>query len=628
MAATNRPYEQFGSFILFKRLEADSLGDVWRAGRIEGAELGKTVTVHRLTGGKRDAFVAAANEARALAPLLTGTTFAKEQTIDVVNGTPFIAHEYGGGRSLRHIVDRARGTNGAAPNPIPLDQAMVITEKVALSLATTADLRYMGNRLAHGGLIPQFVWIADDGEIRVAGQQLGKAMIASLSDPKFHAEFARYFAPEYQTLGEPTRSSEVYSIGAILYLLVTGSEPPEAVSTSAFANTIHAAKTPVGQPIPEDIRGLIHKSLNIDPAVRFPSVADMKQAVSALAHGGKYSATTFNLAFYLSNLLKKEMETEALDREKEAKVNVAAYADAPSHPAPAIVTEPSMAAYEEAPRKSRGGLIAAAASVVVVVGAGAAYLLLKPKAAPPIVAAVPLSSTVKAQITAPAVIASSPATTSAETTGTMDAAARKKAFEQAVNQKLQEEMMKLQADYTKSLKQQQSKNAPVQIASAAPPPLPAEENSPSAAQLDSRRLANRTDTAPAPLVQQPAAPVITQTQAPVPQPQAPAPAPAVVVREGDVIEYTELDTVPLPVRSIKPDYPRLAMQQRAKGEVVVSALISETGEVLEVKVLKADTRFGFSEAAIRAMKGARFSPPVKDGKHVRTWRPQMFVFSP
>jgi TonB family protein len=628
MAAKNRPYEQFGSFILFKRLEGDSLGDVWRAGRIDGAQLGKTVAVHRLTGGKRDVFVACANEARALAPLLTGTTFAKDQVIDVANGTPFIAHEYGGGRSLRYIVDRSRGTNGAAPNPIPIEQALVIAEKVALSLATTADLRYMGNRLAHGALVPQFIWIADDGEIRVAGQQLGKAMIASLGEQKFHLELARYFAPEYQTLGEPTKSSEVYSLGAILYLLVTGNEPPEAISTSAFANTIHAAKTSIGQPIPEDIRGLIHKSLNIDPAVRFASVADMKQAIAALAHGGKYSATTFNLAFYLSNLLKKEMEAEALDREKEAKVNVAAYADAASLPiaAPVHATEPAMAAYAEEPKKSRAGLIAAAAALVLAVGAGAAYMFLKSKPAPAIVASAPASTTVKAQITAPAVIASTPITT-ATTTGTMDPAAQQKAFEQAVEQKLQAEMMKLQSDYTKSLKQQQSKNAPVQIASAAPPPA-AEESDPSASQLDARRLAARNDTAPATPLQQPVVPAVTQTQAPIPQPQAPAPAPVVGVREGDVVEFTELDTVPLPINNVKPEYPRLAIQQRIRTQVVVSALISETGAVLDVKVLKGDARFGFNEATTRAMKATRFSPPMKDGKHVRTWRPQTYAFTP
>ena len=41
----------------------------------------------------------------------------------------------------------------------------------------------------------------------------------------------------------------------------------------------------------------------------------------------------------------------------------------------------------------------------------------------------------------------------------------KKAFEAAVQQKMQEEMMKLQSDMNRQLKQQQSKNTPVQTAS-------------------------------------------------------------------------------------------------------------------------------------------------------------------
>jgi protein TonB len=630
MPSKNRPYEQFGSFILFKKLESDALGDLWRAGRLDGTQVGRTVALRRISGGKRDVFVAAAAEARTLAPLLTGTTFAKEQVIDVINGVPFIAHEYGGGRSLRHIVDRARGANGTAPNPIPLDQAIVIAEKVALSLATTADLRYLGNRLAHGALIPQFIWIAEDGEIRVAGQQLGKAMITSLGDPKFHAEFGRYFAPEYQTLGEPTKSSEVYSLGAILYLLVTGNEPPEATTTSAFANTIHAAKTATGQPVPDEIRTLIHKSLNIDPAVRFASVADMKQAISALAHGGKYSATTFNLAFYLSNLLKKEMESEALDREKEAKVNAAAYAEAPSAPsAPTPIT--MTAPFEDtAPKKSKMGLMAAAAAVVVLAGgAGAFYMLRsKPAAATPArtAASKPAPPPVKAQIAAPALIASTPAAGSTTTaaTGTLDPAAQKKAFEAAVEQKMQEEMMKLQADYTKSLKQQQSKNAPVQTAAAqSSAATTSDDNGPSAAQLDQRRLAARQETTTALPVQQQPAPLVAQTAT---EP-APAPAPVPTVHEGDVVDFTELDRVPQATTNIRADYPRIAMQQKAKGTVVVSALISENGDVLDVKVLRGDARFGFNDAAIRAMKAARFSPPMKDGKRVKTWRPQTFVFS-
>jgi len=85
-----------------------------------------------------------------------------------------------------------------------------------------------------------------------------------------------------------------------------------------------------GAAVPDDIKPILDKSLNLDPAMRYGSVADMKQALSALTNSGKYSATTFNLAFYLSNLLKKEFESEAVEREKETKVNVAPYVEAAS----------------------------------------------------------------------------------------------------------------------------------------------------------------------------------------------------------------------------------------------------------------------------------------------------------
>jgi TonB family protein len=613
MSAKNRPYEQFGSFILFKKLETDALGDLWRAGRVDNGQLGPTMAVRRLLGGNRAALTASAGEAHNLVPLLAGTTFAKDQTIDAANGIPFVAHEYAGGRSLRHIVDRARGGVGVSPNPIPLDQAIVIAEKIALSLATTADLRYLGNRLSHGALIPQFVWITDEGEIRVGGQQLGKGLIGSMSDTKVAAELGRYFPAEYRASGDISKTTDVYSLGAILYLLITGLEPPDAATGSAFAQTIRAAKTFSGQPLPDDLRAIIEKSLAIDPNARYATINDMKQVLSALVHGGNYSASTFNLAFYLSNLLKKELEVEALEREKESKVNAAAYAEVPM----ASVTP--MPSSDETPAKSRMPLYAAAAAIIIAVAAGAFYLL-KPKPPAPVVhKAVPP----KTQVISQPVIAAAPITS---TTAPLDPAAQKKAFEAAVQQKMQEEMMKLQADMNRQLKQQQSKNAPVQTASVLAP-LQSQQQSDdrgSAAALDQRRIAAQ------PLTQTQAA----QQQPVVPQPQtsalAPPPvtqAPVSTIREGDVVDVTELDKVPEPLSKIHPYFPPLAAQQHAEATIILSALISENGDVTDVKVLRGDGRFGFNDAAVRAIRAVRFTPPIKDGKRVKTWRPQSITFT-
>lgn len=632
MAAKNKPYEQFGPYILFKKLESDSLSELWRAARIEGSSAANLVALRRFTGGNRDAMNASVSAARDLVPQLSGTSFVKHQVADSIGGVPFLAYDYAGGRSLRHIVDRARGASGVTPNPIPLDQAIVVAEKVALSLATAEEMRAGGARLTHGALIPQFIWITDDGEIRVAGHGLGAGLVASL---KTSPELARYVAPEMQQTGNATKASEVFAMGAILFLLITGSEPPDAATASAFMSAVRAAKAFSGVEIPADIRAILDKSLTLDPATRYASMADMKQAISALANSGNYSATTFNLAFYVNNLLKKELEGEALDRDRESKLNLAPYLEAPA-PAPMPVAAtpapmPSFASASPEPpaAKSKAPLAIAAAVGIALVGGGAYFMFATkskdatPQKNPAVATAQMIPQQKKAPISIQPLVAATPATTNtaAATNTAGDEAARKKAFEDAVQQKLQEEMMKLQADYTKSLQKQQSKNAPVPVA---PTPAPAvtqrvADDSPSAAQLDQQRLAAQpqaTQSVAPQVVQRP-----TQQQAPQVADQQPAPAPARVVHEGDVIDVNDVDTPPRVARQGTLNYPPMAMRQRIETTIFVTALIDENGNVEDARILRGDKRFGFEDAAVRAVKSTKFTAPVKDGKRVKSWFP-------
>ena len=645
MPVRNKPYEQFGAFILFKKLESDALGELWRAARIADGAIAGTVALRKLTGGDRDALVAAAATTSAIVPNLSGTSFVRNQVVDTHGGVPFVAHDYAGGRSLRYLINRARGSNGSPAYPMPLDQAVAIAEKVALSVATTAELRYGADRLMHGALLPQFVWITDEGEIRVAGQGLGSGLIASLKDAKVGAELSRYVAPEYQATGRPSKSSEVYSLGAILFLAVTGIEPPDPLNASAFTMTMRSAKTMAGTPLPDDIRILFDKSLNLDPAARYASVADMKAAISAVA--SHYSATTFNLAFYISNLLKKDLEVEQQEREKEQKVNVAPYLELPepaaSDASPVSMNVPFAAAPEPQP-KSRLPLAVAAVVAIAAIGGGAWFALAPKMTATRTAPAKQLASAVPAPVpqqvppapvmSQPIVTASpavEPGTDTIATTATAadDEATRKKAFEDAVRKKLEEEMMKLQAEYDRKLQRERSRNAPALGVAQPAASSVASVPSTTAAEPGQRQPEARpveTAAAPtatvAPVTQPVAPPVSTATQVVVQPPPAPA------VRDGDVIEFAALDRQPEAVRPIRPTYPAIAQKMKIQTFVIVSALISERGDVVDVRILKSDPRFGFDDAAVRAVRAARFSPPMKDGKRVRTWRPQTIVFAP
>jgi TonB family protein len=655
MSARNKPYDQFGPYILFKKFEADALGELWRAGRIENGTLGPTVALRRLTGGNRGAVASNVQAVAPILPRISGSSFVRDQQAGVTDGVPWLSWEYAGGRSLRYVIDRSRGSKEHQPNPLPLDQAIVIAEKIALSLATMAELRDTnGTRFSHGALVPQFVWIGDDGEIRVAGQQLGSAMIASLADANVYADVARYFAPEYRVAPHGQKNADVYNLGAILFLLVTGQEPPDAATASAFVAAVRAAKTTAGEPVPDDIRVILDKSFNLDPSMRYASVGDMKQAISGLANSGRYSATTFNLAFYLSTLLKKEMDGEAAEREKEAAVDVAPYLEAPkpvakpvavaAAPAPAAAPTPApaMFASQQQPPKSKLPL-AIAAVVVLAAGGGAAWMMLgksdaqpaaKPVQAQVVPAAAPAAKP-PVQLEPIAVTATPATDTAAATTTAMttDAEAQKKAFEEAVRLKLQAEMMKLQDNFMADLKKKQSKDAPVALAETPSPATTTQETRDeaaaaermTAAQLDQRRLESREQQSAAGTTTP--APVVTQTVASAPAVAAPAPAPVrPAVREGDVVDLASLDSVPRRVTSIKPVYPPMAMRQKLTATIFLTVLVSEKGDVLDVRVLRGEERFGMNDAAIRAMRATRFSSPMKDGKRVRTWFPQTIEF--
>ena len=70
----------------------------------------------------------------------------------------------------------------------------------------------------------------------------------------------------------------------------------------------------------------------------------------------------------------------------------------------------------------------------------------------------------------------------------------------------------------------------------------------------------------------------------------------------------------------------MALRQRVESTILVTALVSENGDVIDVKVLRGDLRFGFEDSALRAVRATKFSPAVKDGKRVKTWFPLPVTF--
>ena len=176
------------------------------------------------------------------------------------NDAAYVAREWVDGRSLAHVA------NESAPFR-PSD--------IAGWLDQTADaLDYAHRRgIVHGALEPSHVLVTPSGQIKVTG--FGTAKVASKAAHDSHAlEGApEYMSPERVRGDAIDRRSDVYSLGAIAYELVTGMPPfaSDSVVTTIFKVVNDPVRPPaVSVPdLSDEVDTAIMRALAKDPAERF-----------------------------------------------------------------------------------------------------------------------------------------------------------------------------------------------------------------------------------------------------------------------------------------------------------------------------------------------------------------------
>jgi periplasmic protein TonB len=76
---------------------------------------------------------------------------------------------------------------------------------------------------------------------------------------------------------------------------------------------------------------------------------------------------------------------------------------------------------------------------------------------------------------------------------------------------------------------------------------------------------------------------------------------------------------PYPLSSPAPRYPRSARYRHAEGLVLVRAMISPQGSVMEVQLARTSGSRDLDESAVEAVQKWRFSPGLDKGTKIRSW---------
>ncbi|MBC7360709.1 MAG: TonB family protein [Candidatus Aminicenantes bacterium] len=93
-------------------------------------------------------------------------------------------------------------------------------------------------------------------------------------------------------------------------------------------------------------------------------------------------------------------------------------------------------------------------------------------------------------------------------------------------------------------------------------------------------------------------------------------------KTGDLVPLSMVDVEPKVIKTVEPVYPEADRRMGIKGNVILNVLISETGEVLDVVVIRGIRgSVALEKEAINAVKKWKFLPAEKDGVKVRVWKP-------
>ncbi|KJS20944.1 MAG: hypothetical protein VR72_12720 [Clostridiaceae bacterium BRH_c20a] len=182
--------------------------------------------------------------------------------------THYLVMEYIKGKTLKEIINEQA--------PIPLNETIDIVKQICDALEHAHE-----NSIVHRDIKPHNIIITRGGRVKVTDFGIARAVsTATVTHTRGIIGSVHYFSPE-QAKGEITgEKSDIYSLGIVLYEMVTGKLPFEGDSPISVA-LMHIQNEPVppsqhNPNLPDTIEKIILKAIKKNPDERYETVAKLR----------------------------------------------------------------------------------------------------------------------------------------------------------------------------------------------------------------------------------------------------------------------------------------------------------------------------------------------------------------
>lgn len=282
-------------------LGAGGMGLVWKGLLVGQAGFQRPLVIKQLKNagdpGHVQLFV---QEARRYA-LLDHENIGRIFDFDKVADELCIILEYIDGWTLIEYLERHKDQD-RRPD---VDLSVFIVSRVCRAL------QYVFERaqIVHRDISPSNIMMTREGTVKLI--DFGIATLSGTRDYALTGKPA-YMAPEMVTEMRTDNRSDLFSLGAVLYELLSGERLFRAENTAAVLEKVVSAPIfsvrTLRPDVPEAVEAIVRRALQRDPALRFASAADMGEACEHHLYDKGYGPTNLTLKRYVARLFPEAQQ--------------------------------------------------------------------------------------------------------------------------------------------------------------------------------------------------------------------------------------------------------------------------------------------------------------------------------
>ncbi|MCS7164886.1 MAG: serine/threonine-protein kinase [Candidatus Calescibacterium sp.] len=249
------------NYILLEKLGAGATSVVYKAQNIKNKSIVALKLLHKHLFSETWFKERILNEIE-INKILTHPNIIRMLDYDIEGDQPFLAFEYVEGKNLSKILEEKK--------KLSLNEAL----KIWIQLLEALDYAHHKG-IVHRDLKPENIMIRNDGTAKITDFGISKKLDKALNLTQDFVGTPWYMSPEQIKNNKVDNRSDIYSLGVIVYQMITGSLPFEPSDNIYAIFKAHMLNNPISTNIhsesyiPPDIEKIIRKMIEKDPKKRY-----------------------------------------------------------------------------------------------------------------------------------------------------------------------------------------------------------------------------------------------------------------------------------------------------------------------------------------------------------------------